>query len=144
MRARGQALHESHDAMLRDRKRNVFQQAPTKLPRTTDRLLSALPSMTELRKLEKQPTATTTRSAKKASFCSAPSLRARTPITRRVCGHSIKFVHGCFDDVDAGGNLGVCAEVLHEAAMVEQTTLGSGGVWYMHSFSGVEDYAAMH
>jgi hypothetical protein len=99
--------------------------------------------MTELRKLEKQPSATT-RSAKNASFCSSPSLNARTPITRRVSGALDQICHGCFDNVDAGGSLGVCAEVLHEAAMVEQTALGAGGVWYMYGFSGVEDCVAVH
>ena len=54
-----------------------------------------------------------------------------------------QICRGCFDNVDAGGSLGVRAEVLHEAAMLEGTASGAGRVWYKYDFSGVEECVAV-
>jgi hypothetical protein len=82
--------------------------APTKWPRTTERSLSAVPAMTTLRKLEKQPSAMTTSLAENDSLCTMPSLRARTPITRRVSGHSIKSVTDASMRSTPGATLACC------------------------------------
>ena len=110
----------------------------TKLPRTTERLLSAPPSMAELQMLEKQPSATTTSSASLLQFLAFPARAHPNHVARERAFDQICCAR--FDNLDAGGSLGVCAEVLHKAA----TTFDTGGVWYMHSFSGVEDCVAVH
>ena len=92
--------------------------------------------------LEKQPSATTTSSASFLPFLAFPACVHPNHAARERAFDQI--YRGCFDNVDAGGSLGVCAEVLHEAAMVEGTVLGAGGVWYKYDFLGVEECIAVH
>ena len=115
---------------------------PTKLPRTTERLLSAPPSTAEPQMLEKQPSATTTSSASFLPFLAFPARAHPNHAPRERAFDQI--CRGCFDNVDAGGRLGVCTELLHEAAVVEGAASGAGGVWYKHGFSGIKDCIAVH
>ena len=92
--------------------------------------------------LEKQLSATTTSSASFLPFLAFPARAHPNHAPRERALDQI--CRGCFDNVDAGGSLGVCAEVLHKAATVKGTVLGAGGVWYKYDFLGVEECIAVH
>ena len=88
-------IYKYHGTMLRGRECDILQYSTDEIAAhhwSTARLLSAPPSMTALRKLEKDPSATTMRSTRNVSLCSAPFLRACTPCARHVMEHLIRSV----------------------------------------------------
>ena len=137
-------LHESHGTMLRYRKRNVFEHSPNKVASHYRALTEGATLHDRAAKVGEAAVGDNNEVGEKR-FLLFLAFSARAHPNHAVRERAFdQICHRCFDNLDAGGSLGVCAEVLHEAAMVERTALSAGGVWYMHGFAGVEDCVAVH
>ena len=136
-------LNECHSAMLRDRKRDVFQNGSKKIAAHDCALLKRIVVQDRTTKIGEAAIGDDDEVREKhlLVLCAGPA-RAHAQHPARQ-GTLDQICHRCLDKVDARGGLGACAEVLDEAAVVEGAAFGTARVWDVYGLSVVEDCVAV-
>jgi hypothetical protein len=132
-------LYECHSAMLRDRKRDVFQNGSKKIAAHDRALLERVAVHDGAAKIGEAAIGDDDEVGKKRLLvlCAGPA-RAHAQHPARQ-GALDQVCHRCLEHVDARRGLGACAEVLDEATVVEGAAFGAARVWDVYGLSGVED-----
>ena len=136
------ALDEGDGAVLRDGERDVFEDGADKVA-AHDGL--ALGAAAHDRAAEVGEAAVGNDDEVSVERLLVLGATAGLDAKHAMCERALDQVcNGSFEDVDARGGLGVGAELLDEAAMVEGAALGWGGIRNVHRLACVEDSVSVH